>query len=192
MVAVWMFRHGETLWNQDRRLQGQLDIPLSDTGLRQARAMIQLLHELELNAIYSSDLMRAYSTAVVLADALSLPLHQHAGFREVHQGQAQGRLVSEIDDLFGKDAWYKWNNADPQYWGYSLPQAETKQDALQRAVQAIEELDNQYKYDRVAICSHGFLMNLLAFVHGEKPDNAIIQNGELWQLKKTVVSGIRQ
>jgi len=56
MTQLILIRHGETLWNRERRMQGQRDSPLSDTGMHQARRLGQRLADLSFSVLYSSDL----------------------------------------------------------------------------------------------------------------------------------------
>ena len=72
IIAV---RHGETAWNVETRIQGQLDIPLNETGRWQAQRVARALAAREPNAaLYSSDLLRAWDTAISIADATGLQL----------------------------------------------------------------------------------------------------------------------
>src|SRR5207237_7943871 len=79
IIAV---RHGETSWNVDARIQGQLDIQLNDTGRWQARRVGHALSSAQLAAIYSSDLGRAHETARAIGDAAGIPVQPHPGLRE--------------------------------------------------------------------------------------------------------------
>ncbi|MDR5663250.1 histidine phosphatase family protein, partial [Burkholderia cenocepacia] len=78
-TQILFIRHGETAWNRIKRIQGHIDIPLADTGLAQAQRLAARLareaHDgARIDAVYSSDLMRAQQTAQPFADALGLPL----------------------------------------------------------------------------------------------------------------------
>jgi len=78
-TRIVFIRHGETDWNRIKRIQGHIDIPLAETGLAQARRLaVRLAREARegqrIDAIYSSDLMRAQQTAQPFADALGLPM----------------------------------------------------------------------------------------------------------------------
>jgi broad specificity phosphatase PhoE len=99
-TKIYLVRHGETQWNKDGRVQGQLDIGLSDEGLRQARCLARRLAAVEIDAIYSSDLSRAYKTAEIIAESKGLIVRAMPAFREKHFGEWQGMLSKEIDEKF--------------------------------------------------------------------------------------------
>jgi 2,3-bisphosphoglycerate-dependent phosphoglycerate mutase len=65
-TRLCLVRHGETAWNAARRIQGQIDIDLNETGLRQAEGAGRWLHAAGIVAIYSSDLRRAWATAQLI------------------------------------------------------------------------------------------------------------------------------
>src|SRR5436309_3671247 len=77
-----LVRHGETTWNAEQRIQGQLDAELSPRGREQAAGVARFLAAKPIAAIYSSDLSRARETAAVIAAAVSLPVQLAPGFRE--------------------------------------------------------------------------------------------------------------
>ena len=63
MTQLILIRHGETLWNTERRMQGHLDSPLTGRGLWQAQRLGERLKSLAFASLYSSDLPRAWRTA---------------------------------------------------------------------------------------------------------------------------------
>ena len=85
-TKLCIVRHGETAWNAEHRVQGQLDIPLNEIGLRQAQAVGLALGQERFDAIYSSDLVRARQTAAPIADLLSMNLLIEQSLRERHYG----------------------------------------------------------------------------------------------------------
>lgn len=86
---LFLFRHGETDWNREGRLQGHTDTPLNATGLTQAQALAESLRPHRLDAVVSSDLKRAQTTAQIVAEALRVPLFTEAGLRETDVGAAE-------------------------------------------------------------------------------------------------------
>ena len=87
---LFLFRHGETDWNREGRLQGHTDTPLNATGLAQAQALAESLRPHRLDAVVSSDLARARTTAQIVAEALRVPLFIEAGLRETRCRQPDG------------------------------------------------------------------------------------------------------
>ncbi|MEY4737458.1 MAG: hypothetical protein RL302_1777, partial [Pseudomonadota bacterium] len=97
IIAV---RHGETDWNVATRIQGQLDIALNDQGRWQAQRVAQALAEEALDAVYSSDLARAYATAQAIAaaqPALDAPVQTDTGLRERGLGKFEGHTYAAIE-----------------------------------------------------------------------------------------------
>jgi broad specificity phosphatase PhoE len=97
VTTLLLVRHGETDWNAEGRLQGQIDRPLSDFGRRQARQLGETLEGEELEAIYSSDLARARETAEIVAERLGLPVELDSDLREKDWGTWEGLTPVERD-----------------------------------------------------------------------------------------------
>ena len=101
--TILLFRHGETDWNREGRIQGHLDVPLNDLGREQAGRLQIPLARWKAQAILSSDLSRARETAEIAAEKLKIRVHTHVGLREIHLGQMQGMSRTEIEEKFGVD-----------------------------------------------------------------------------------------
>jgi len=91
-----LWRHGQTLWNAERRFQGQSDIGLDETGQAQAERAARLLAALRPDMIVSSDLSRAASTAAPLARLTGLDVTLDKDLRERHGGCWEGLTAAEI------------------------------------------------------------------------------------------------
>src|SRR5260370_39085161 len=92
-----MLRHGQTDYNAGSRMQGQLDTELSDLGRAQAVAAAEVLGKRQPLVIVSSDLRRAYDTAVALSEQTGLPVEVDPRLRETHLGDWQGLTHTEVD-----------------------------------------------------------------------------------------------
>ncbi|OHC67070.1 MAG: hypothetical protein A3H93_11740 [Rhodocyclales bacterium RIFCSPLOWO2_02_FULL_63_24] len=90
-----LIRHGETDWNSEKRIQGQIDIGLNTAGESQARALRSALAEHAFAAVYSSDLMRAWRTAHIATSGLGLAVSSAPTLRERHFGVLQGTTTRE-------------------------------------------------------------------------------------------------
>ncbi|MFC0358563.1 histidine phosphatase family protein [Kytococcus schroeteri] len=130
-------RHGRTADNAAGRYQGQADTPLDRTGREQARRAAPLLAGLRPDAVVSSDLARASATAREVGDLLGVGVLTDARLREVHMGQWQGRLRSE---LAGDPRWADTlaalrSGEDPRRGGTG----ETLAECVVRVGEAVEE-----------------------------------------------------
>lgn len=94
-----LLRHGQTTFNADSRMQGQLDTGLSDLGRAQAVAAAEVLAKRQPLAIISSDLQRAYDTALALSERVDVPVSVDVRLRETHLGDWQGLTHQEVDAL---------------------------------------------------------------------------------------------
>ena len=92
-----MLRHGETDFNAERRMQGQLNSSLTELGVAQSRAVAPLLAQYRPDRLLSSDLRRAADTADEVGLACGLPVKLDSRLQETHLGEWQGRTASEIE-----------------------------------------------------------------------------------------------
>jgi 2,3-bisphosphoglycerate-dependent phosphoglycerate mutase len=150
-------RHGETAWNVDARLQGQLDVGLNDTGRAQARRLAEALADEGLEAIVSSDLSRARDTAQAVAERLGLPLATDAGLRERHFGSFQGHTYAEVEQRW-PEASARWKRREPDF---GAPGGETLQAFYDRVVQAVDRIARAQAGRHVLIVAHGGVLDCL-------------------------------
>ncbi|MFI7216786.1 histidine phosphatase family protein [Micromonospora maritima] len=112
MTRLIIWRHGNTDWNAESRVQGQTDVPLNALGREQARAAAPVLAALRPDAVVASDLRRAADTAAALAALTGLPVRSDARLRERHFGQWQGLALTEVAERF-PDEYARWRAGDP-------------------------------------------------------------------------------
>lgn len=155
LIAV---RHGETAWNANGRIQGHIDIGLNDTGLWQAQRMGRALSEEAIQAVHTSDLLRAHQTAQALADVAALPVQPHTGLRERHLGDFQGRTIPEIEALW-PDQYRAWRQRVPDFapsgGGESLLQFR------ERILATVHTLASAQAQGQIAVVAHGGVMDIL-------------------------------
>jgi probable phosphoglycerate mutase len=130
-----LWRHGQTVWNAERRFQGQSDIPLDQTGEAQAERAARLLAALSPDMIISSDLSRASGTAAPLARLTGLQVILDKDLRERHGGCWEGLTDAEIREWY-PDSHATWTPPDGEP---SAAVAERVAAALQRAATAVGE-----------------------------------------------------
>jgi phosphoserine phosphatase len=109
-----LVRHGETHWNQQRRVQGgDMDIELNDTGLAQARRVASFLSAEPIAAVLSSPLQRARVTAGSIAGHQGLPVQVDDRLVELRVGTLDGLSISSLNTTFSQFLARRWQNADP-------------------------------------------------------------------------------
>ncbi len=155
IIAV---RHGETSWNVDARIQGQLDIGLNDQGQWQARRVGQALAGEPVAAIYSSDLQRAWHTAEHIARVAGLGVAPVRELRERHFGRFEGRTFKEIEEAWpdGAHAWRK------RYPDWAPPDGgETLLQLRERVQRAVCDLAQRHTGELIVIVAHGGVLDTL-------------------------------
>lgn len=157
-TRVVLIRHGETAWNADTRIQGQLDIALNERGRWQAARMAQALADEGIEVIVSSDLQRARATAQALADVTGLPLQLDTGLRERRFGRFEGRTFQEIDTTWPQDA-LRWRQRDPEF--APADGGESLLEFYARCVAAAEALLATHAGRVVALVAHGGVLDCL-------------------------------
>lgn len=154
LIAV---RHGETAWNVDTRIQGQLDIGLNATGLWQAQRVGQALADEDIGAIYASDLSRAWQTALEIARPHGLAVQPEPRLRERAFGRFEGMSFAEIEATLPEQA-RRWRERDPEF------EPEGGESLLvfrDRVTQVAAELAARHPGQLVALVAHGGVMDVL-------------------------------
>jgi broad specificity phosphatase PhoE len=154
---VFLFRHGETDWNREGRLQGQIDIPLNALGLTQAEALARKLAPHRLEAVLSSDLRRAATTGRIVAEALGVPLFFDPLLRETTVGEAEGLLWAEAKARFGEALTERWFTHDDA----AFPGGETGGETRERGLAALRRFAVAQPWRRIGVSTHGAMIRQL-------------------------------
>ena len=147
LIAI---RHGETAWNVDTRIQGQLDIGLNEHGHWQARQAARALADESIAAIYSSDLSRAFDTARAIGTVAGLDPVPHTGLRERAFGIFEGRTWPEDTR--------RWREREP---GWAPAQGETLEQVRDRVAAAANALAARHPGEQIVLVAHGGVMDAL-------------------------------
>ena len=154
---LFLFRHGETDWNREGRLQGHTDTPLNATGLAQAEALTARLRPHRLDAVVSSDLARAWTTARIVAEGLGVPLIREPGLREANIGEAGGLFWPEVKSRFGETLTERWFTDDDA----AFPGGETGFETRTRGLATLRRFVAAQPYRRIGVSTHGAMVRQL-------------------------------
>jgi len=151
-ATLILMRHGETAWNRERRIMGDLDIPLSDAGRAQCEAAAALLESFAINRIVTSPLRRAAETAAIVAARLGTAIETDDRLVEFRFGSWQGSTYEEVA-------------ADPAYLAFAAdpvanrtPGGETAACVQRRGLEALAALRAD---DCALLVTHGDIIRTL-------------------------------
>lgn len=156
-TRICFIRHGETDWNVAKRIQGQTDIPLNDTGHKQALAMAFNAAHHHFNAIYSSDLERARATATMIAERLGLEVKTTPQLRERHYGIFQGITAAEGAQRY-PEAYAHYKARDLEY---DFETGESMHHFAERVAAAIALLTRHHSGETIAAVSHAGVLDII-------------------------------
>jgi len=152
-ITFYLARHGQTQWNIEQRIQGQLDSPLTGMGQQQALLLAEQCKALHITHVLTSPLGRAVETAVLCADTLGVSVKKVVGFEERHFGCWQGKFIDEVNSKSIYD------EVTAQLTHCRPAQGESAIQALQRFQKAmIQQLEQHSHPGRCLIIVHGELL----------------------------------
>ena len=182
-VRITAVRHGETAWNVDTRIQGQIDIGLNTRGQWQAQQLGAALAEHGLNHIYTSDLARAHHTALAIAKHAGIApqaVALHAGLRERAFGVFEGRTHAEIEAQWPQDA-LRWRQRVPDW----APQGgESPLQLRQRVEQTVAHIAARHPGEHIALVAHGGVLDMLYRLATGQKVNAV----RTWELGNCAIN----
>lgn len=193
-TTLLLVRHGESLGNKEKFFAGHMDVPLIDSGIRQAECSAQYVKEhYQVDAIYASDLMRAYRTAECFATLLGLDITKDSGLREIHAGEWEGKKHEDLPKLYPEEYGKTWlNNTGKAV----CPGGESVKELGDRIIKALEKIAKKHPGETVLIATHSTPVRVAHSIvaygsvdsinQGIRPTNASIteityENGK-WQL----------
>jgi len=157
MTHLVLIRHGETLWNQQHRMQGHTDSPLTETGARQARLLAQRLAQMEFTALYSSDSGRALETARSVATATGHEVIVDSRLRERNFGVFEGLTGKEMHTLH-PDAFTRFKTLDPEF---VVPGGESAVAFRDRALGCLREIVTRHTDKVAVVVTHGLVLDMV-------------------------------
>jgi alpha-ribazole phosphatase len=150
-LRLYLIRHGEIEPAATGKLIGQTDVALSERGLEQARRLAEKLAYVGLDAVYSSDLRRAYQTAEIIAERNQVSPQPSAVWREINMGVWEGRTLSALNDETPEQVALLFD--DPASFEY--PSGESFADFTTRIQGALDQLLRTHPNGEIALVTHG-------------------------------------
>jgi 2,3-bisphosphoglycerate-dependent phosphoglycerate mutase len=187
-------RHGQSTWNHEHRIQGQLDPPLSEEGRKQAMRLGRRLAGRRLAGFYSSDLARAFETAQLIGRVTGIEPTPVPELREIYLGEWEGLRSVDIAERY-REAWAHWQK-EPS-WDL-VPGGERAAAFEARVTAALESIFKRHERGEVLIVTHGGVIQVaLHRIVGRSSDGLFafkIHNASISVIEKangrTVVGGV--
>jgi probable phosphoglycerate mutase len=193
-TRLLLVRHGQSTWNEQGRIQGQLDPPLSELGHEQARMLAERLSGGTFAGFYTSDLSRTAETAAAIGEVIGLPPVARPQLREVGLGAWEGMTAAEVAEQYPAE-WERWR-AMPS-WD-SVPEAEGSARFETRVRGAIADLFEHHPHGDVLVVTHGGVIQValgdVVGRTGSALEPFVIDNCSLSTIvrgpRRTVITGV--
>lgn len=160
-MNLYVVRHGKTIWNEQRKVQGISDIPLTDEGRKETQELVPLVKKLNIDVVISSPLSRAKETAKILVDG-KLPINTDDRIKERDWGMNEGANIDSVDKW---DCWDVVLNTKVQ-------NIECIQDFMYRVSDFIEDIKVRYKDKNVLVVTHSAVSRVIHYLLGTIPEDA--------------------
>jgi len=178
MVKIYLIRHGQTDFNVKSIIAGQIETDLTALGRRQALEAAQKLKSdgVNFDVILCSTLKRAKDTAEIIASILPAPIVYDEGLKEFSNGIFEGLEVEKLKQMRfnppyhtagldfenGADLYAAYSSFDPKYDTLCYPEGETKQEARERFMRAIEHyLQAHPDIKNLGVVAHGAVIRFM-------------------------------
>lgn len=165
MTKLFITRHGETLWNLEKRLQGWSNSPLSELGINQAKWLSERLKDQPIDIIYSSPLERAYNTACIIRGDRDIEIIKSDAFKEIDTGEWTGKSYDEMQALGIEEV----NNFYNFPHLYKSKIGEDYYQVKERTHKGLKEVLAKHKGENILIVTHGVALKVMMMYFEEKP-----------------------
>ncbi|MCX6742843.1 MAG: histidine phosphatase family protein [Candidatus Parcubacteria bacterium] len=180
--TLYLVRHGETEWNKNGIIQGQLDSPLTNEGLSQVKQTAQELKDIHFDAIFSSDLHRAQKSAEIIKLERQLAIQTSKALRERTFGHYEGTSGEKYREKFQQLIEKVKQLSDEDHKAFKFDKdIESDEEVIGRFITQLREIAVAYPNKTVIVVTHGgcirtFLMHMGYVKYSELPAGALLEN----------------
>lgn len=197
MTTLLVIRHGQSVANLEDKFAGFSDFDLTDLGRKQAEFVASYIKErYKVDAVYASDLLRAYNTALPTARAFGLEINARKALREIYAGRWEAMTYSDINKT-ERDSFSLWSN---DYLNAFCPEGESVKDVCVRVWEETKKIVAEHEGETIVIASHAnpvWAIRELTQKTGEKRTNDSLvanasisvigyENGEFFEIRPNI------
>lgn len=165
MIKLYITRHGETVWNTEKRMQGWQDSDLTENGIRNAESLSERLKEIDFEVVYSSPSGRTKSTSELIIGSRKIPVIFDENLREMNLGKWEGQTVESIRETNPLGIEHFWN--DPARF---IPDGgESFTDVRARALKVLEKIKDEHSSGNILIVTHSVMIKSLFNIFKDSP-----------------------
>lgn len=164
-MKLYIIRHGQTMWNTQRRLQGWKNSDLTEKGISDAENLAKSLEAIDFDYIYSSSQKRAIDTANIIKNDRKIDIIQLEGLKEIGFGKWEGMEMQDLQNKY-KEEFHTYLNRPHLY--KPVEGAESFKEIYRRVQSALETILKN-KGDNILIVSHGVTIKVLTSIIKEIP-----------------------
>jgi len=158
VTRILTIRHGQTNYNIEKRYAGSIDIPLNETGIRDAENASTILKDFDLDIVITSELQRAIQTGRLLMSGRSIQFIHNALCNERNYGRMQGLTYTEVEEIRPRIRYFKLNN---DFHSLNPPDGETFPALRRRAKLFSEFIFQNYAGRNILVVSSSAFMQQL-------------------------------
>ena len=160
--SFYFLRHGETDWNKQQKIMGQSDIPLNETGVLQAKTVVEKIQVLSIDVIVTSPLKRAYKTAEIIGNKIDKPIFLEQDLREFCWGIMEGKVKG--------DRSYNNTPFEPEKW-WKQDIVPTGAEAFSEFISRVVKATNYHLplYRNILFVAHGGIIMAIFAAIGKPP-----------------------
>lgn len=158
MLELYFIRHGETVWNTEKKFQGTSNSNLTDIGIQQAKLLGEYFKNISFSKIYSSPLERAISTTKYIVGE-NKEIISIEEFKEISMGELEGKTLSYFEENFPMEYNNFWNN--PQKYNPTAYKGEDFYSLLDRVNRGLEKIITENKTGKILIVTHGITLKAI-------------------------------
>jgi probable phosphoglycerate mutase len=164
-MELFIVRHGQTQWNKERIIQGNLDSDLTQLGIMQAMSIQERLFGVKFHKVYSSPAGRATTTTEIILENKSQKYTKVEELNEINLGSWEGKKIAEIEKYNCANHYYFWNEP----YLYNPVEGENFDNVKIRVEKFIKRLNSSHKDERILIVSHTIVIRtLISIIEGKK------------------------
>lgn len=157
MLTLYITRHGETLWNSEKKLQGWKDSELTEKGKRNARLLGERLKDIEFSAVYSSPSQRTLATTELILVEKKIAILQDENLREINMGTWEGQTHTSLQETYPEAYLAFWKT--PHL--YSSESGESFEQLGRRVAAFLKRLKNEHTSGNVLVVTHTVFIKAL-------------------------------